>query len=175
MKKIYVLLMHTNTLPSKLVKTFTRYEYSHVAISLDETCNTIYSFGRKNLHSILDGGFSIENRNGEFFTFFDKTKCRIYEVAISDRQYLKLASIIEYMKKHKEEYKYDFAGIVFRFFRLPITFKRKYVCSYFIAYLLEQCKIYNFNKKTCFIKPQDFEGLEGFNEVYRGKFCLYNY
>lgn len=173
MKKVYVLLMHTETLPSKVVKTFTRYEYSHVAISLDEKCNIIYSFGRKSLHSIVDGGFSIEMKNGEFFSTFDKTKCIIYEVAVSDRQYLKLASIIQYMEEHKEEYKYDFAGIVFRFFRLPVTFKKKYVCSQFIAYILQKCDIYTFNKKVCFVKPQDFENLNGFNEIYRGAFKAY--
>ena len=32
MKKIYILLMHTKTIPSKIVRFFTRYKYSHVAI-----------------------------------------------------------------------------------------------------------------------------------------------
>lgn len=173
MKKIYVLLMHTNTMPAKIVKAFTRYEYSHVAISLDKSCNTLYSFGRKQVHSIIDGGFSIENKNGEFFKIFDKTKCRIFEVKISDKQYIKLCSIIEYMKEHSEEYKYDFLGIAFRFFKLPVTFKKKYVCSYFVAYVLQKCDIYSFNKKTCFVKPQDFESLNGFNEIYRGVFKAY--
>lgn len=37
MKKIYILLMHTNTMPARLIRAITRYEYSHVAISLDES------------------------------------------------------------------------------------------------------------------------------------------
>lgn len=44
MKKIYILLMHTNTIPAKIIKFVTRYEYSHVGISLEKNCNTIYSF-----------------------------------------------------------------------------------------------------------------------------------
>ena len=59
MKKIYIILMHTKTLPSKLVKAFTRYNYSHVAISLDPTCYETFSFGRKKVNNILDGGFSV--------------------------------------------------------------------------------------------------------------------
>ena len=39
--------MHTYTIPSRLIKRITNYEYSHIAISLDRNCNTIYSFGRK--------------------------------------------------------------------------------------------------------------------------------
>lgn len=42
MKKIYLILMHTYTIPSRLVRLFTRYEYSHVGISLEKECNKIY-------------------------------------------------------------------------------------------------------------------------------------
>ena len=50
MKKIYILLMHTYTIPSKIVKIFTNYEYSHVGISLSRECDEIYSFGRKKIN-----------------------------------------------------------------------------------------------------------------------------
>lgn len=67
MEKIYLILMHTNTIPSKLVRLFTRYNYSHVAIFLNENCDTLYSFGRKKVNSILDGGFVIQQKQGDFF------------------------------------------------------------------------------------------------------------
>ena len=70
-KKIYLLLMHTKTIPSKIVKLFTRYAYSHVAIALDKDCETVYSFGRRKLNSILNGGFSVEKREGAFFEKFN--------------------------------------------------------------------------------------------------------
>lgn len=65
MKKIYILLMHTKTIPSKIVRFFTRYKYSHVAMSLDKSCEVTYSFGRRKLNSILNGGFNILNKEGE--------------------------------------------------------------------------------------------------------------
>ena len=80
MKKIYILLMHTNTIPSKIIKAATKYRYTHVGISLEKECNTIYSFGRRKFNSILNAGFSIELRNGEFFKKFKNTRCKIYEV-----------------------------------------------------------------------------------------------
>lgn len=173
MKKIYILLMHTNTRPSQFVKLMTGYEYSHVAISLDKQCDVIYSFGRKKLHSILDGGFSIERKNGEFFKRFDKTKCKIYELEVDETQYAEVEKIIEDMKDNINMYKYDFIGIALRFFYIPITFKNRYVCSYFIAHLLEKAQIYNFDKQTCFMKPKDFENLVGLNPIYTGQYCLY--
>ena len=173
MKKIYVLLMHTNTKPSRFVKFMTRYEYSHVALSLDKECSEIYSFGRRKLHSILGGGFTVENKDGEFFKLFNETSCKIYELTIEDEQYEKVKEIIDEMKLNINTYKYDFLGTGLRFLYIPITFKNKYVCSYFVADVLEKSNIYNFNKRTYFIKPKDFENLKGFNEIYKGKFSLY--
>ena len=79
MEKIYLVLMHTNTVPSKVVKFFTRYEYSHVGIALEKECNTIYSFGRRNVNSILNGGFVAEEKDGKFFEKFNNTVCKIYD------------------------------------------------------------------------------------------------
>lgn len=173
MKKIYILLMHTNTIPSKLVKTFTRYKYSHVAIALEKECNVIYSFGRKKLNSILNGGFTAENKNGEFFKKFNKTKCKIYEIEIDDEKYKRLEKLIEEIKINEDDYKYDFIGLIPRFLGIPITIKNKYVCSYFIAYLLQEAKIHDFNKNVCLIKPKDFENIDGFKEIYDGYYVSY--
>lgn len=170
MRKIYVLLMHTNTLPSKLVKTFTRYGYSHVAISLTADCYTTYSFGRKGLYNILNGGFSIQNKDGEFFKKFNKTICKIYEVEITDEQYKAIKDIIEEMKLNTDKYGYDFIGIIPRFFGFPITFKNKFVCSYFVAEILQQTNVHTFEKETCLIVPKNFENLDGFRKIYTGRY-----
>ncbi len=121
MKKIYILLMHTKTIPSKIVRFFTRYKYSHVVISLDKSCEVTYSFGRRRLNSILNGGFNILNKEGEFFKKFNRTECKIYEVDVTEEQYKKVVDIIEDMIKEQDKYKYDFIGIIPRFFGIPIT------------------------------------------------------
>lgn len=173
-KKIYLLLMHTKTIPSKIIKLFTRYSYSHVAIALDENCDTLYSFGRRKLNSILNGGFSIEKKEGAFFKKFNETECIIYESNVSNEQYESLKNILGEMKKNIDDYKYDFIGIVPRFFGIPFTIKNKYVCSYFIATLLEKTQIYKFDKPACLTKPKDFENLNGFKKIYEGRFSNYN-
>ena len=40
------------------------------------------------------------------------------------------------VKNPNDSYKYDFLGIILRYIGVPITFKNKYVCSYFVAELL---------------------------------------
>lgn len=173
MKKIYIIQMNTKTIPSRIVSLFTMYKYSHVAISFDRNCDITYSFGRKKLYSILSGGFVIETKTGKFFNKFKETNCRIYEIDVTNKQYYDLIRIIKYMKKNKDIYSYDYFGIILRYLRVPITFKNKYVCSYFVAKLLEDANVYNFEKQTCFVSPKDFENINGFNLVYTGKYVLY--
>ena len=174
MKKIYILLMQTNTRPARIVRFFTRYKYSHVSISLDKNCYTTYSFGRRNVKSILHGGYIIEKKDGKFFTFFNNTTCRIYELEVSDKEYNNLKGLLEDMEKnHYDEYKYDFIGIVLRYFGLPVVRKNKFVCSNFVAYALEKSNIYQFNKRTCMVRPLDFESVENAKKIYEGSYKEY--
>lgn len=165
--------MYSQTLPSKLVKFFTKYQYSHIGICLNKNCDEIYSFGRRDLNDFFNGGFIIENRTGKFFAKFSQTICRIYELEISEEQYLGIKEKLDYMDKNKKLYKYDFVGIFFRLFNIPISFKNSYVCSQFVAELLEEFNIYKFDKNTCFVKPIDFEKIKGSKEIYSGKYLSY--
>lgn len=173
MRKIYLIQMHTGTIFSKVVKFVTRYSYSHIAISFNKNCDYIYNFGRRNPDSILDAGFVMENKSGRFFKKFKNTRCRIYEVEVTDKQYEDLIKIVKYMKKNKDIYSYDYLGVFLRFLKIPVTFKNKYVCSYFVAELLEEANVYDFDKKTCFVCPRDFENIDGSNLIYSGRYLLY--
>ena len=151
----------------------TRYQYSHVAISLNKECDVLYSFGRRKTNSILSGGLSIQEKTGEFFTKFNKTESEIYEIAVTDNQYEDTKKVLQYMEKNINIYKYDFFGIILRFFKIPITFKNRYVCSYFVAEVLEKSNIYKFDKQACLVKPKDFENLKGAKKIYSGPYNLY--
>ena len=166
--------MYSQTIPSKLVKALTKYKYSHIGICLNKNCDLIYSFGRRSLNNFFNGGFIIEKKNGEFFKKFNKTICRIYELKITQKQYIGIKQQLECMKKNQKLYKYDFIGIVLRTFNIPISFKNHYVCSQFVAELLEKFEIYNFKKKICFVKPKDFEVINGIKEIYSGEYLEYN-
>ena len=45
----------------KFISFFTMYRYSHVVISFDKNCDKTYSFGRKNVYSIFNGGNYFNN------------------------------------------------------------------------------------------------------------------
>ena len=112
MRKIYIIQMHTKTIPSKIINLFTVSKYSHVAISFNKNCDYIYSFGRRGVYSILHGGFVMQNKSGKFFKKFNKTKCRVYEANVTDSQYDYLYNVISCMKNNQDSYKYDFLGCI---------------------------------------------------------------
>lgn len=173
MEKIYIILMHTKTLPSKLVKAFTRYNYSHVAISLDPTCYETFSFGRKKVNNILDGGFSVQYKDGEFFEKFSETDCKIYELEVTNSQYNEIKYVLDTMNANEDRYKYDFIGIVPRWLGIPLVFNNRFVCSQFVAHVLEEAGVFYFGKEKCFVVPKTFENLDGLKEVYCGNYVSY--
>ena len=89
---------------------------------------------------------------------------------IPNAAFKKIKKRILYMKNNAHIFRYDYFGIFLRYFKLPIFFKNKYVCSYFVANLLEEAGVCRFKKKTIFIEPKDFELISNKKEIYSGKF-----
>ena len=55
------------TILSRIVKCYTRKEYSHVSIALDENLEEMYSFGRINPYVAFIGGFVHEQIDKRHF------------------------------------------------------------------------------------------------------------
>lgn len=170
---IYLIQMHSGSLPSRLVKAVTRDPYSHVGICLDSSCREIYSFGRKEVNNFLNGGFVVEQAHGAFFQKFPQTLCRIWEIPVTDHQFFGLQDSLNRMAEESERYNYDFLGAVLRIFRIPVSFPNAYVCSQFVAELLERWEILHFPKAPGFVAPKDFAFLPGAREIYRGNYLAY--
>lgn len=77
MKKIFIVLTYTGTLPAKVVKFWTRKPYSHVSISLDESLTRMYSFARLGQYNIFNAGFLHEYINKGIFKKFKNTDALI--------------------------------------------------------------------------------------------------
>ncbi len=171
MEKIYVIQMHTGTFPAKVVKIATRYPYSHVGISLDERCETIYSFGRKKPRNFLNGGFVKQKSSDEFFKIFSNVHCRVYELDVSDGQLNALKAALGEYEANPEMYKYDFGGLFLRtFFNLPVEFEHRYVCSQFVAKTLSDIGCLDIVPRKA--KPKDFEAINGTRLIYSGAYPI---
>ena len=173
MKKIYIVLTHTGTLLSKIIKIFTKDEFTHSSISLDIELDQMYSFGRLNPYNPFIGGFIHEYKNKGTYRRFYNTKTKIYSLDVTGEQYDKIFNIIKNVESNKENYKFNILGLIGAGFNKKIDSKKSFYCAEFVKYLLEKSNVCTYLPNA--IKPEDFKNIIGLNEVYNGLMRKYNY
>lgn len=173
MKKIYIILTHTGTILSKIIKLFTQNKYTHVSISLDEEMDQMYSFGRLHPYNPFVGGFVKEGINIGTFKRFKNTKTEVYSLEVTNEEYQRVKEIIENMVINKKIYKFNITGLAFAFFRKRLIRKNKFYCSEFVRYILENSNI-KLEEISKVIKPEDFRKLKILNLEYEGLLSKYD-
>ena len=103
MKKIYIILAHTGTILSTIIRYWTKDEFSHVSIALDAELEQMYSFGRLNPYNPFWGSFVHEHINRGTFKRFKKTRAEVYSLFVTDEQYEKAKKIIEYFNNNQKK------------------------------------------------------------------------
>ena len=53
---VYIVLSKTQTLPSRVIKLWTREPYAHTSLAMDVELKEMYSFARKHLYNPFDCG-----------------------------------------------------------------------------------------------------------------------
>ena len=172
MKNIYIILSHSGTIMSRIVRLYTRYKYSHVSISLDKNMTKMYSFGRKKVYNPFNGGFTVESKDGIFYRTFKNTKCSIIELSITKEQYNNLKKILDSYNENKDVYKYDIIGVILRAVNIKVNRKNYFYCTKFIKEVLEDSDIYHFEED--FVKPKYFMELPNIKIIYTGKLSSYS-
>jgi len=176
-KNIYIMVSQTGTSCSKVLQFFTRAPYNHASIALDENLNSLYSFARQNLYMPLIAGFVKEDINSGIYKIHGNTVCQIYRIAVTDKQYKNLKREIKKFEKEQNKYHYNFVGLLPMFFNIPYSRPKHYVCSQFVAYVLEQSKAMKFDKHFSLVRPYDFcDIFDSYNAdlVYCGKLAEYH-
>ena len=170
MKKIYIVLTYTGTILSKIVKVYTRREFSHVSIALDEDLKEMYSFGRINAYNPFWAGFVHEDVNKGTFKRFKKTKARVYSLTVKDEQYEKVKEAIRDIQNNKLDYNFNILGLLGVVINYKVKRERYFYCAEFVKYVLEQSNI-------CYlpdiVKPEDFKEIDNLNVVYNGQLREY--
>src|SRR5574344_1228825 len=141
MKKIYLVFSYSGSIPAKIIKLYTKKEYSHISISLDKNLENMYSFSRLKPNNFLIGGFVHEKINGDIFKKFPNTNIKIGTIIITEEQYQNIIKLLTEFNNHKEQYKYNMIGCLILPLHLKFRRKNHYYCAEFIKYLFEQSGI----------------------------------
>lgn len=161
-------MSQTGTWLSKLIKMYTGEEYNHISISLDDTLSTMYSFGRINPVNPFSGGFVLENINDGVFKIFTESRCKVYKLEITDEQYEKLRKNLTEFEKEKNHYRYNFLGLFYVALNLDKPRRNRYFCSQFVAEVIHNSEIHNFNKPFNLVTVKDFVNIPNMYPVFEG-------
>lgn len=174
MKKriVYLIFLDTGTVLARAIDMYTKTSLNHVSISLDQQLNYVYSFGRKRPYNPLIGGFVRENLH---LPFFNKAKCAIYQLKISESQYEVLQQRIMLMESHKHLYRYNFLGLFGVILNKEFQRDNAFFCSQFVATLLQDCGAYQLPKPPGLIRPQDLKSWHELKLIYHGSLQEYLY
>lgn len=165
-KEIYIVLMHTGTLLSRIIQFISQEPYSHVSIAFDQDFKTSYSFGRKNMDRILPTGFIHEELRAVSKKYTD-TKCAVYSLTVGTTQYNALRKTIDRFST-ENWHSYNLLGTLGAWACIPISRKNRYFCSQFVAAILNACGVELFDKEPALVTPSDFRALSCLKMIFSG-------
>lgn len=170
--KIYIVLTHTGTILSKIVKWYTKKDFSHVSISLDKELNEMYSFGRLNPYNPFLGGFVHEYTDKGTFKRFKNTVAAIYFLEIEQEQYDNMKNTINKFEQEKEKYTFNILGLFAVSIHKKIKKENSFYCAEFVEYLIEKTGMKIDLPEI--ITPEDFKKINNIQLIYRGLLQEYN-
>ena len=174
MKKIYIVTTYTGTVLSYLIRNVSKTPYAHVSIALNPELKPMYSFGRLNPKTPIFAGFVEENINEGLYAIRKNTMCRVYSLDVTDLQYEKIYKNIMEVSTNRKEYDYDVKALIYLSVDRPREKEYKYVCSHFVADMLQKSGVEILNKYSYETRPNDFYDLECFTLEYEGLLSRYS-
>jgi hypothetical protein len=132
---IYVVFIVTNTNMGKLIRFFTRNQYSHVTVAFDKDLRNMYSFARYHINSPISGGFVVEQPERYLIGNNDVT-IKICELPVTEEEYERIKTEVSFFQQNKEEMIYNTLNAVLSLLKRRISVKNTYTCLEFVTYLL---------------------------------------
>jgi hypothetical protein len=169
-KQVYILLTNTGSLLTKMIKLYTKKPYNHASIAFDHNLSEVYSFGRKTARNPFIGGFVKEDvGNG----LFKQADCALYSITVSDDQIQKMKHNLQEIEARKKQYRYNFLGLFGVMLNKPLKRKNAFFCSQFVAFVLKESAIMDFEKPLALIAPHDLQCIPAVQLVYEGRLKAY--
>lgn len=167
---VYIALFASNNFVSKSIRSVTRSEFSHVAISFDTSMTNLFSFGfRTNEKSMKDVGNRRESLivKKDRWVYEDDTKYGIYVKFMTLDSINKMKKQIHYVYNNTEKYKFSYIGMLKYALNIPSEHAYKMFCSQFIASLLQTGGV-DLNRSASLYSPQQIIDIGDVHSVESG-------
>ncbi|WP_080872257.1 hypothetical protein [Oceanobacillus timonensis] len=169
-RTVYLLFTDTGSYLSRLIHLYTQEPLNHVSIALDRELTEVYSFGRKQPNNPFIGGFVKEDISSPFL---NQSRCEIYELEVTRKEYEYITSFIQHIEIDKEKYRYNFIGLIGVMMNVKITRQTAFFCSQFVATILQNVTSLPLTKDPYFTTPEDIRSASNLKLVYEGVLLQY--
>ena len=178
---VYVVVMHTGSAISTVIKKATGDLYSHASISFDPSLTNMYSFGNKRIKGkAFANGFKKEDIHNEFFSSRN-IPYAMYMVPVTKEELVAMKKRLDYFVKNENEFSFDMIGLVKIFFGIADNPENRYFCSRFVMDVLNAGRPADpYTQEESLVKPQDLAEtnfaryvMGGYLKDYNPKTCAY--
>lgn len=166
MKELYVLLLYLPSTFGRLSQIATRYPYTHVAISLDDSYSYFYAFSRLRAKTPPISGYIEEKR--VYYTLGEDVpiQTKIFRVPVTEEGYARAVAYMDEVKRDRE-IMYNLLNMLL----IPVfgghPVYKAFHCGEFIAKVLEQAGV-KLKKPYYRYTPRLFAKLLGEYEIFEG-------
>ena len=135
MKVLYIVFVASNFRSGQAIRLLTRGEYNHVALSLTERLDRLYSFARHNYYQPLLGGFEVE-RPARYLHGGQEVRVKVCAWPVSDVRYAHICERLRYFVQNRACTRYNFLNVLTYPLHRRIAVRDAYTCIEFLSELL---------------------------------------
>lgn len=169
MKCVYVLLVRSQTVLSKLIRLFTGDQYTHAAVAFDAELDSLCSFARKHAAMPLPAGLVHEALDAGYYDCHRYIPCALYALPMREENWTRVKARAEEMLRRSRSYRYSVRGLAMcRLGRAEVR-PEKYFCSQFVGEVLEESGAVRLQKPPALMRPQDLASLPEMKKLYQGR------
>ena len=150
MHSLNVVVSRTSTKIGEMIRTVIGGKYNHCSFFLDDEIDIIYGFSRKYRDLWFTGCFTQENP-----LYYEEYL--VYRIPLGDEEFERLSARVARMCDHVKMYDYVAAALIS--IDVPKESNRHYICSTFVADLLDKHTAVELNKNAHLYKPMDIFAL----------------
>ena len=133
---IYVVLVKALTGLGEIARKTSGYDYTHIAVCLDEDLGKFYTFSRRKHDAPFDCGFMVETLDCYAFGTHKEVKLKVFRLPVSSENKRKIKCYIREIAKDKE-YRFNFFSMltmsIFHGFRIYKTHN----CMSFVSKIVQ--------------------------------------
>jgi inositol transport system substrate-binding protein len=167
-RTLYIFLVRTDSIFSRVIALFTNTKYTHAAIGFDAQCHSLYSFSRLQTHMPIPAGFVKESTKSGLLSLSPNAPCAVYRINVTEQAFDDVRAELRHMCLNKGRYSYNYLGPVCCFFGIPLKIKNRYFCSQFVAEMLAKHRIAHLSKPASLYHPRDIAKIEGLDLIFSG-------